>query len=409
MSENNKLVVRLRQDEAAADAVLLYLSQFSNKLVVDSIEEEDINSNYHIEYRSETDSENEDSSKTNTLKKSIKSLKYLIDYGIYNIKYKNYNLSILYEVISDPIGLMDTIDRLEKLEISINLEGSLDRSTALKIIEDFILMTDKKKLPKKENKISIYIAEEGFWKFLSNIPKRKKESVFHSKKMHIFNDLDIFNNSEQEYSNHGIPYKRNYLFHGPPGTGKTSMLTTIASEFNTNLYMINFSSRITDANFMRLISKIPSGSIMVLEDIDALFCERISNDIGNKSMVSFSAILNSLDGIARKNKMITIMTTNYIDRLDEALIRPGRIDEIIKFEFADSNQIKEMYESYFGKNQVNIYNKLKKNINSKKISTASLQKFFFENRNNINTLLENIDLLNNLENQYKKTCPQMYS
>ena len=50
-------------------------------------------------------------------------------------------------------------------------------------------------------------------------------------------------------------------------------------------------------------------------------------------MVSFSCILNILDGMGRKHKMITFMTTNHLDRLDPALIRPGRIDKSLLFDY----------------------------------------------------------------------------
>ena len=92
------------------------------------------------------------------------------------------------------------------------------------------------------------------------------------------------------------------------------------------------------------------------------------------------------------------MTTNHKNKLDESLIRPGRIDSIFEFKYASKNQIEQMYKSYFqhGSDFEDLYNKVKK----KKISTASLQKFFFENRKceNISTKL---DLLNNLVEQYK--------
>ena len=137
------------------------------------------------------------------------------------------------------------------------------------------------------------------------------------------------------------------------------MMTAIASEFNANLYLMNFSGKVTDASFMRMISKMPTGSMLILEDIDALFSDRISCDSGNKSLITFSAILNTLDGIARKNRLLTIMTTNHLDRLDQALVRPGRIDSVVEFKLASMEQIREMFTSYFGEaaESVNVYKK----------------------------------------------------
>merc|ERR1712146_608430 len=104
--------------------------------------------------------------------------------------------------------------------------------------------------------------------------------------------------------------------------------------------------------------------ILLLEDIDCLFGDRES-----KTNISFSTILNVLDGFASKNRLITFMTTNYFNKLESALKRPGRIDYIHEFKYATKKQAKDMYNSYF------------------------------ENRNE-KELLSKIDLLINLSDQY---------
>ena len=78
------------------------------------------------------------------------------------------------------------------------------------------------------------------------------------------------------------------------------------------------------------MSYFPKNSILLLEDIDSLFVERKAND-SNKSLVSFSGILNVLDGMGRKSGLITFMTTNYKENLDKALIRPSRVDFQMNF------------------------------------------------------------------------------
>ena len=271
----------------------------------------------------------------------------MADFGKYCIAFRETMICIDYHFIGGPIGLMDSIDRFEELSVTCSTQKT--REENLEVLKQFILQAVENEHPKKPDRIKTFIANEGCWRFLSSIPKRPAESVFHPRRKEVLDDLQEFCESEKDYNKHGIPYKRNYLFYGPPGTGKTSMMTSIASQFDANLYMINFSGKLTDASFMQLISKIPSGSVLVLEDIDALFTERVHNDAGNRSMVSFSAVLNCLDGIARKNKMVSVMTTNFKDRLDSALIRPGRIDMVVEFDLASETQMREMYNSYFGK------------------------------------------------------------
>ena len=189
---------------------------------------------------------------------------------------------------------------------------------------------------------------------------------------------------------HGIPYKRNYLFEGIPGTGKTSLIFVLASHFNMNVAIINFGLSIDDATFMKSVSKLPEDTFLVLEDIDALFVERKTGD-AHKSMVSFSGILNTLDGLARRDKQVTFLTTNYISKLDSALIRPGRIDKIITFSHATIDQVRKFYMKFFPK-QVDRWDIFKKKCKSIKTTTALLQSFFFKYLNSDDIVSEIDDL-----------------
>ena len=274
------VTIRLKQDEPVTLAVLTYLSDFTNNLVLDDIEEDDKH-NKSFDDENSGDSGNSDSDSSITLDNELnlknpntkRYVKLLADFGEYHIDYKDNTISVQYQRESTAIGLMDSIDCLEKLTITCNSCNSKDEN--LDILKQFILNVEQNSKPEKKDKISCYIADEGYWKFLSSNPKRKLDTVFHPKRDEIYTDVKSFNENEDDYKIHGIPYKRNYLFYGPPGTGKTSMLCALASEFNADLYLVNFTSKITDPNFMRLVSKMPSGSIMVLEDIDALFIERV--------------------------------------------------------------------------------------------------------------------------------------
>ena len=76
--------------------------------------------------------------------------------------------------------------------------------------------------------------------------------------------------------------------------------------------------------------KVPSQSIVLLEDIDSAFVNRVESSAVKSAydglnQVTFSGLLNMLDGVASTEARILFMTTNYIDRLDPALIRPGKV------------------------------------------------------------------------------------
>jgi SpoVK/Ycf46/Vps4 family AAA+-type ATPase len=79
--------------------------------------------------------------------------------------------------------------------------------------------------------------------------------------------------------------------------------------------------------------------------MDCIFKERKSND-ESRNMITFSGILNGLDGISTSEHQIVFITTNHIEYLDPALIRPGRVDYIMRFDYATKEQIIDIFKVY---------------------------------------------------------------
>ncbi|KIM96235.1 hypothetical protein OIDMADRAFT_78270, partial [Oidiodendron maius Zn] len=138
--------------------------------------------------------------------------------------------------------------------------------------------------------------------------------------------------TQQWYSDRDSPYRRDYLLYGPPGTGKSSLSSAIAGHCGLNIYILNLST-ISEAILKRLFDSLPSRCILLLEDIDAVSSNRDAETEDSHRMsklggvkVSLSSILNVIDGVGSQEGRILIMTTNHITRLDEAIIRPGRVD-----------------------------------------------------------------------------------
>lgn len=104
---------------------------------------------------------------------------------------------------------------------------------------------------------------------------------------------------------------------------------------------------ITDASLLRAINTLPSQSIVVFEDVDAAFCGRDGSDDLLKPSVTFSGLLNALDGVASAEPCIIFMTTNHLERLDPALVRPGRIDRIFELGDAKAEQVKELFIRFY--------------------------------------------------------------
>ena len=193
-------------------------------------------------------------------------------------------------------------------------------------------------------------SQKGFWDYLFKNPKREVNTVFIGGKNEILTDLDVFFASEKDYLFFGHPYKRNYLFYGPPGNGKTSFINAIAGKYNLNVFLISFSINITDEVFKKLISGLNKNSLLVMEDIDVLFQSGGGGGggvggggVGGKN-ITMSTILNTLDGLARKNRVICIMSTNHFDVLTDVFKRPGRLDMLIEFKNADKKCFEEMAE-----------------------------------------------------------------
>jgi mitochondrial chaperone BCS1 len=157
----------------------------------------------------------------------------------------------------------------------------------------------------------------------------------------LFRDLDRFLNSQDIYRQRGIPWRRGYLLYGPPGTGKSSLIQAIASHYDRQLVSLSLTD-MNDSALLRAWSEITATSVIALEDIDSVFNGR--QPLGE---LSFSALLNTLDGAGAVEGSISILTTNHRDRLDPALIRPGRCDLEIKLDYLTVETCIKMFECFF--------------------------------------------------------------
>jgi mitochondrial chaperone BCS1 len=334
-------------------------------------------------------------------------LKFGTLFTIHNFIIKGYDSKKKELIITIPYGKNEIEYNQEKIILdyyqdktivgdsrgAIKKENLVLYSTNFDIIKKFINEAREYCLPKKKKNVIVKIMKHTYWTILSKLPKRDLDSVFLDEqiKERIISDIDLFFKNESEYIKYGIPYKRNYLLSGPPGTGKTSFIFAISSYYDLDICIVNLGPSVDDASFMSGISNLPEKSILVLEDIDALFTKRKSSD-ENKSAVSFSCILNTLDGIGRKHKLLTFMTSNYVEHFDEALIRPGRIDKHIVLDYAKKEQTKKMFLKYFP-DQEKSFKDLWKKIKHKQYTTAIFQKFFFENLGEKDILLKIKDLI----------------
>ncbi|SCU85174.1 LAFA_0D14268g1_1 [Lachancea sp. 'fantastica'] len=263
------------------------------------------------------------------------------------------------------------------------------------------LLSDAKNLAvkAKDGKTVVFTSWGPEWRpFGQPKAKRLLPSVILDKgiKDGIIHDVHEFLQNGKWYLDRGIPYRRGYLLYGPPGSGKTSFIQALAGELDYNICIMNLSeANLTDDRLNHLMNNIPERSILLLEDIDAAFNKRTqSGEQGYQSGVTFSGLLNALDGVASSEETITFMTTNHPEKLDPAIMRPGRIDYKVFIGNATPYQIGQMFMKFYPGEDKYCEEFVKKatalNVS---ISTAQLQGLFVFNKDDPESSLKMVETL----------------
>lgn len=196
-----------------------------------------------------------------------------------------------------------------------------------------------------------YIWSGQHW-FSRKFVRRDKNSVIlkDGQCEDLFSDVKRFLGLKSEYERVNIPWHRGYLFYGPAGTGKTSLALAVASEFDIPVFSVSLSTMSDNKDLLKAISAIDSDeAVLIIEDIDVASTTH-SRELGKTKddKVSLDVLLNVLDGAGTPSGLITIMTTNYIERLDDALVRPGRVDYRLLVDDLNDDQLRRMVEWYTG-------------------------------------------------------------
>lgn len=225
----------------------------------------------------------------------------------------------------------------------------------------------------------------------------------------IQKDLQEFIESKEWYKERGIPYRRGYLLHGPPGCGKTSFVKAIAGEIGYNIYEMQL-SKLNDDSLSQLMSVISRKAILLFEDADAVFVSRVQDEEKShendalsgklkvresKSQISFSGLLNAIDGVASVEDYIIFMTTNRIEKLDSALIRPGRIDLRQFINYPDKEQVTEFFKKFYPGCSDDVANNFAKAVDKLNCtpSVAQIQGLFLQHKHVPEDNLQDVDSL----------------
>jgi DNA polymerase III delta prime subunit len=215
----------------------------------------------------------------------------------------------------------------------------------------------------------------------------------------ILNDIQTFLQPKvkEQYKAKGIPYRRTYLLYGPPGNGKTSFVRALAAELNLNICYLSLSSssNVDDDTLHTMFIQVPENAILLIEDADVVFPSR-EEDESNRPTLSLgrnndnirlfrnkatlSGLLNAIDGLVSQEGRIVIMTTNYPERLDPAILRPGRVDRVCEFGLSSKNQAQRLFLKFHPERN-DLADKFTSQFEEKRYSMAQLQAYFIHTMN----------------------------
>lgn len=251
------------------------------------------------------------------------------------------------------------------------------------------------------------------WLQVANRPVRPMKTIVldAEQKVQVLADINEYLHpaTPRWYANRGIPLRRGYLFHGPPGTGKTSLSFALAGVFGLDIFVISLlDPSLTEEDLSALFNTLPRRCVVLLEDIDTAGLSRTEDafplpdtakttdaakdagktksdndwkisdlarairestaaeqqssgrrggraggtlttdpNTGEKKGISLSGLLNAIDGVASHEGRVLIMTTNHPEALDDALIRPGRVDLQVGFSNATREQAGELFRRMY--------------------------------------------------------------
>ncbi|KAL6350124.1 hypothetical protein AAG906_004062 [Vitis piasezkii] len=193
----------------------------------------------------------------------------------------------------------------------------------------------------------------------------------------LIKDLDRFVRRRKFYKRVGKAWKRGYLLYGPPGTGKTSLIAAMANYLKFDVYDLELTSLQRNSQLRKLLVSTKNRSILVIEDIDCS-TELQDRQAGRynqpTTQLTLSGLLNFIDGLWSScgDERIIVFTTNHKDRIDPALLRPGRMDMHIHMSYCTPYGFKTLASNYLGVNNHRLFIEIERLITEVEVTPAEI-------------------------------------
>ncbi|KAM7250756.1 hypothetical protein ACFE04_022639 [Oxalis oulophora] len=217
----------------------------------------------------------------------------------------------------------------------------------------------------------------------------------------LMSDLDRFVARKEFYKKVGRAWKRGYLFYGPPGTGKSSLVAAMANYLKFDVYDLQLANIMSDSDLRKVLLSSRNQSILVIEDIDcsANLPVHRSNSEGSKKQnapLTLSGLLNFIDGLWSicGDERIIIFTTNHKERLDPALLRPGRMDMHVHMSYIKPQGFRSLAANYLDiKGHHPLFNEIDSLLENNEITPAQVAEEFMKSEDPDGALQGVVNLL----------------
>ncbi|KAJ4912221.1 cytochrome BC1 synthesis [Raphanus sativus] len=216
-------------------------------------------------------------------------------------------------------------------------------------------------------------------------------------KRSVMEDLDKFVKRSEYYKRVGKAWKRGYLLYGPPGTGKSSLIAAMANHLNFDIYDLELTAVEDNSELRRLLIDTGNRSILVVEDIDcSIALNNRTTDEGKpkkskNKKVTLSGLLNFTDGLWSScgDQRIIVFTTNYKEKLDPALLRPGRMDVHIHMSYCTPSTFKALALNYLEIKEHPLFSKIEEGIKATEVTPADVAEQLMRNES-VDSILEGL-------------------